>query len=246
MKYCFDLDGTICTLTQKNKYTDAIPLDGMIDKVNELYNQGNEIIIFTARGAESGIDWTALTVHQLEKWGLRYHKLIMNKKPSFDIFIDDKAINAEIWRQQNLNIKTGIIAGAFDVIHPGYVKMFKEAKKICSHLTIALHEDPTLEKSEKLKPILTLEERKEILSSIKYIDNIIPYKTEEDLKQILAINKFNVRILGEDYKYSSINSPNLTDSISYIDRSHKWSTTEYKKRIYMNYKEKYESINNGS
>ena len=238
MKYCFDLDGTICTITQKNKYIDAIPLDGIISKINQLYNEGNEITIFTARGAESGIDWTELTKYQLENWGLLYHKLIMNKKPSFDIFIDDKAINADVWRQQNLNIKTGIIAGSFDVIHPGYIKMFKISKTVCSHLTIALHEDPTLEKPQKLKPILDLEERIEILSSIKYIDNIISYKTEDDLKEILISNKFNIRILGDDYKNNIINSPNLTDSIFYIDRSHKWSTTEYKKRIYMNYKEK--------
>ena len=116
--------------------------------------------------------------------------------------------------------------------------MFKISKTVCSHLTIALHEDPTLEKPQKLKPILDLEERIEILSSIKYIDNIISYKTEDDLKEILISNKFNIRILGDDYKNNIINSPNLTDSIFYIDRSHKWSTTEYKKRIYMNYKEK--------
>ena len=66
--------------------------------------------------------------------------------------------------------KTGVIAGNFDVIHPGYIKMFKECKSYCQQFIILLHTDPSIERPEKLKPILTKEERTEVLTSIKYID----------------------------------------------------------------------------
>ena len=237
MIYCFDLDGTICTLSENNNYENSLPFVDVIKKINELY-EDNIIKIFTARGASSGKDWTELTKKQLQEWGLNYHELIMNKKPSFDLFIDDKAINAKLWREQTIkNSIKGIIAGSFDVIHPGYIRMFKEAKFNCEHLTIALHSDPTIEKNNKIKPILSLEERKEILLSIRYIDDVKTYKTEEDLKKILEEQKYNVRILGDDYKEKMITGENLCDKIVFIDRKHGWSTSEFKKRIYKNYKE---------
>ena len=69
-----------------------------IKKINYLYDEGNKIIFMTARGSVSKRDWTQFTVDQLKSWGVKYHELIMNKKPHADFFIDDKAINAEDWR----------------------------------------------------------------------------------------------------------------------------------------------------
>jgi glycerol-3-phosphate cytidylyltransferase len=229
--YCFDLDGTICTLSKDNDYTLALPIDGMVDAVNHLYDSGNTIKIFTARGATSKKDWSLVTQKQLSDWGLKHHELIMNQKPSFDIMIDDKAINAEDWRTKNLNIK-GVIAGSFDVIHPGYIKMFKDAKNYCNHLTICLHENPSLYNSKKIPTILSIEERKEILLSIKYIDNIIEYKTENELSEILKKNRFDVRVIGSDYIDKPITGSEYTNKVVYHERNHNWSTTEYKRKIY--------------
>ena len=74
----------------------------------------------------------------------------------------------------------GVIAGNFDVIHPGYVKTFRECKENCDHFTVLLHTDPTIERPNKLKPILSVDERIEILSSIKYIDDSKVYTYEEE------------------------------------------------------------------
>ncbi len=125
----------------------------------------------------------------------------------------------------------GIIAGNFDIIHPGYVHMFNQAVKYCEHLTIALQTDPTIERPNKCKPILTIEERKEILLSFRSISNIVTYTTEKDLLEILKNNKYNIRILGEDYKEKYATGQEFSDKIVYIDRSHGWSTTKYKKLI---------------
>lgn len=97
MIYCFDIDGTICTLEPNSDYVSAKPFSFMIQKINELYDAGHTIKFFTARGCNSGIDHTELTAQQLRDWGIRYHELIMNKKPHYDLLIDDKAVNVESW-----------------------------------------------------------------------------------------------------------------------------------------------------
>ena len=91
--YCFDIDGTICTLTN-GAYAEAEPLRDRIAHVNALYAEGHVIKMFTARGSTTGIDWTDVTARQLADWGVDYHELILGK-PHFDLLIDDKAIGSE-------------------------------------------------------------------------------------------------------------------------------------------------------
>jgi len=125
----------------------------------------------------------------------------------------------------------GVIAGNFDVIHPGYVKTFKECKENCDHFTILLHSDPTIERPEKLKPILSIEERKEILYSIKYIDEIQVYTYEKELIEILKNGDFTIRFLGDDYLDKDFTGSHLNIPIHYISRDHGWSTTKFKNAI---------------
>ena len=97
-----DIDGTICTERPKIAksavdYEAAKPLKERIDIINKLYDEGNEIHYWTARGSGSGIDWTDLTKGQLEEWGAKYHKLHVGTKPHFDIYICDKSFQADMW-----------------------------------------------------------------------------------------------------------------------------------------------------
>lgn len=93
MVYAFDLDGTLCS-EFCGGYEKAKPWYNRIKRVNELYAQGHRIIIYTARGAETGINWKKLTKMQLKMWGVLYHELSF-KKPYFDLLIDNRAINSE-------------------------------------------------------------------------------------------------------------------------------------------------------
>ena len=68
--------------------------------LNQLYEEGHTIKLFTARGAQTGIDWREITEEKLAEWGVKYHELLMTK-PHADIFIDDKAINADDWMKSN-------------------------------------------------------------------------------------------------------------------------------------------------
>ena len=235
MKYCFDLDGTICDTPMRpsdNKpgYLEATPFPFMVEQVNRLFDEGHKIIIMTARGRGSGIDWTQLTIKQLDMWGVKYHELEpMFHKPTADIFIDDKGINSEEWKK-TVPPKRGIIAGAFDLIHPGYVRMFKEAKEYCNHLTVALHEDPSFARPHKLKPVQSVEDRKEILRAIKYVDDIVVYYAEETFLSYLK--DYEVRFLGSDYLDGSYTGKDIPIDVVFLNRNHDYSTTKLKEGIW--------------
>jgi len=94
--YVFDIDGTIVTDT-KGDYKNAKPIHDAIIKLNELYDSGNKIILMTARGMTSKIDYTEFTKNQMIEFGIKFHELIMNVKPNADFYIDDKAINVKDW-----------------------------------------------------------------------------------------------------------------------------------------------------
>jgi uncharacterized HAD superfamily protein len=89
-----DIDGTICT-DEKGIYGDAKPRQEQIDKINKLYDEGNSIIYWTARGSVTGIDWYGLTKKQLTLWGCKYHDLRVGNKPHYDLFICDKSKRIE-------------------------------------------------------------------------------------------------------------------------------------------------------
>jgi len=132
----------------------------------------------------------------------------------------------------------GVIAGNFDVIHPGYIKTFKECKENCDHFTILLHSDPTIERPNKLKPILNIDERIEVLSSIKYIDDIQVYTYEKELIEILKNGDFTIRFLGDDYLDKDFTGSHLNIPIHYISRDHGWSTTKFKNAINKSFESK--------
>lgn len=134
--------------------------------------------------------------------------------------------------------KTGFVAGAFDIIHPGYIAMLSEAKSFCEYLVVALHEDPSIGNPSKVRPVLSLAERYRILTSIKYIDIVYTYATERKLLEILKQVKPDVRFLGDDYKEGAkpITGSELNIPIHWIKRS-EWSATHFKQLIYEQMKE---------
>ena len=103
-----DIDSTICkcpddtepsAVYKQPDYALCTPHPNRVDKINRLYDEGHYILYWTARGTCTGIDWTELTTKQLNSWGCRYHRLIV-KKPYYDLFIDDKNVNSEVFFAQ--------------------------------------------------------------------------------------------------------------------------------------------------
>jgi glycerol-3-phosphate cytidylyltransferase len=153
-------------------------------------------------------------------------------KPTADIFIDDKGINVEDWKKE-IPIKRGIIAGAFDVIHPGYIRMFNDAKMHCNNLTVALHIDPSTERNYKLKPVHTASERTEILLAMRDVDEVVYYSSENEFHEHLRSGNYDVRFLGTDYKNGSYTGKDIDIEVVWLDReSHNYSSTKLKTDIY--------------
>ncbi len=95
MVYLVDIDNTICK-TEGTDYLNSVPVPLVINKINDLYEQGHTIKIFTGRGSRSGKNWRAFTEQQLKSWGVKYNELIFGK-PHCDIILDDKAIEIRKW-----------------------------------------------------------------------------------------------------------------------------------------------------
>lgn len=93
-----DIDDTICYHEINNDfnkdYSKAKPYEERIKKINNLYDDNNTIVYWTARGTLTNKNWFDVTLNQLKEWNCKFHELRMGK-PAYDLFIDDKNINSE-------------------------------------------------------------------------------------------------------------------------------------------------------
>jgi len=130
----------------------------------------------------------------------------------------------------------GITCSTFDLLHAGHITMLEECKKYCDYLICALQVDPSVDRSEKNKPAQSLVERYIQLDAVKYVDKIIPYNTEEELKTIFSSLDLDVRIIGEEYKDKNFTAKDIcmkrNISFVYNKRDHDFSTSSLRKRIY--------------
>ena len=131
----------------------------------------------------------------------------------------------------------GITCSAFDLLHAGQIIMLEECKKHCDYLICALQVDPSIDRPEKNKPIQSLVERYIQLDAVGYVDKIIPYNNEEELETIFASLDLDVRIIGEEYKDRKFTGKDICQKrgikLVYNKRDHDFSTTNLRKRIYM-------------
>jgi cytidyltransferase-like protein len=125
----------------------------------------------------------------------------------------------------------GFTAGNFDLLHPGYIYTFEEAKRHCDRFLVFLQKDPSATRFTKYKPVIPYYERYKALMAIKYIDEVYMYQTEEELVDLIKFWKPDIRILGEDYIGKSFTGDDLPPRVIYTTRSHEWSTTRLKDLI---------------
>ncbi len=105
MIYYVDIDETICSSSENRNYKQAKPIKENIKKINELYYNGHTIIYWTARGTGTGINWREVTEKQFREWGVKCHDLKFGK-PIYDLFIDDKNIEAKEFFRKQINKET--------------------------------------------------------------------------------------------------------------------------------------------
>lgn len=127
--------------------------------------------------------------------------------------------------------KLGFTAGNFDILHPGYIYTFEEAKRHCDKFIVFLQNDPSLHRKSKYKPVIPSWDRYKALMSIKHIDEVFMYQTEDELLDLIKFWKPDLRILGEDYIGKPFTGDDLPIHVIYTSRSHGWSTTKLKDLI---------------
>ena len=148
-----------------------------------------------------------------------------------DCNIFNDATLKQIEYLKSLGQTISFTASCFDLLHPGHVLMLKDAKRQADILVVALHTDPTINRSTKNKPVQSFEERSIMINSIKYVDFVIEYATESDLFNILVNLNPNVRVLGSDWEGKEYTGHELPIPVYFHKRDHDWSTSGLRKRV---------------
>ena len=132
-------------------------------------------------------------------------------------------------------MKIGITFSAFDLLHAGHIKMLEEAKRQCDYLICGLQTDPTLDRPEKNRPVQSVVERYIQLKACTFVDEVVPYATEQDLEDILRSFKIDVRILGDEYKEKNFTGRTYCEEkgieLYYNTRDHRFSSSGLRKEV---------------
>ena len=132
-------------------------------------------------------------------------------------------------------MRIGITFSTFDLFHAGHVKMLEEAKRQCDYLIVGLQLDPSIDRSNKNAPSQSIIERYIQLKGSKYIDEIVPYVSEQDLEDILHSFKLDVRIIGDEYKEKNFTGKTYCEEkgidIYYNSRDHRFSSSGLRKQV---------------
>jgi len=133
-------------------------------------------------------------------------------------------------------MRTGITFSAFDLLHAGHIKMLEEAKSNCDYLIVGLQTDPTLDRPEKNKPSQSVVERYIQLKGCKFVDEIVPYATEQDLKDILQSFQIDTRFLGDEYKEKDFTGRSYCEEkgieLYYNTRDHRFSSSGLRREVF--------------
>ena len=129
----------------------------------------------------------------------------------------------------------GFTCSTFDLLHAGHIAMLREAKTQCDYLICGLQVDPSIDRPTKNKPVQTIVERYVQLSAVRYVDEIVPYVTENDLVDILGMYDITVRILGDEYKDKDFTGKDVCQArgidLYFNKRDHRFSTSDLRLRV---------------
>ena len=132
-------------------------------------------------------------------------------------------------------MKVGFTCSTFDLLHAGHIQMLREAKEQCDYLIVGLQVDPSVDRADKNAPVQSIVERYTQLKGVSYVDEIIPYATECDLQDILAMYHIDVRILGEEYREKDFTGKDICKKrgiqLYFNKRDHRFSSSDLRKRV---------------
>ena len=130
-------------------------------------------------------------------------------------------------------MKTGFTCSSFDLLHAGHIMMLKECRNNCDKLVVGLQTDPTIDRPDKNNPVQSYFERYVQIEAVKYVDEICPYETEEDLVRLICHVAPDIRFIGEDWKEKEFTGHDLGIEVFYNKR-YGYSTSDLRKQVVMN------------
>ena len=132
-------------------------------------------------------------------------------------------------------MKIGFTCSTFDLLHAGHIQMLRDAREQCDYLICGLQVDPSIDRKDKNSPVQTIVERYTQLNAVRYVDEIIPYQTENDLEDILNMLHIDVRILGEEYKNKTFTGRAICAKrgieLFFNKREHRFSSSDLRNRV---------------
>ena len=132
-------------------------------------------------------------------------------------------------------MKIGFTCSTFDLLHAGHISMLREAKSVCDYLICGLQVDPSYDRKEKNSPVQSLVERYTQLNAVQYVDEIVPYESENDLLDILSMYPIAVRVLGEEYRDKEFTGRDICKKrdieLYFNKREHRFSSSDLRNRV---------------
>ena len=132
-------------------------------------------------------------------------------------------------------MKIGFTCSTFDLLHAGHIQMLRDAREQCDYLICGLQVDPSIDRKDKNSPVQTIVERYTQLNAVRYVNEIIPYQTENDLEDILNMLHIDVRILGEEYKNKTFTGRAICAKrgieLFFNKREHRFSSSDLRNRV---------------
>ncbi len=125
-------------------------------------------------------------------------------------------------------MKVGFTCSPFDLLHAGHIEMLRECKENCDYLICGINTAPI---KRGKRPVQSLMERHVQLSGVKYVDEVIPYESEDDLIQLLKLKMPDIRFVGSDYHGKPFTGSDLEIEVFYNNRHHTLSSSELKQRV---------------
>ena len=132
--------------------------------------------------------------------------------------------------------RIGITFSTFDMLHAGHIAMLSEAKNHCDYLIAGLQTDPTIDRPDtKNRPVQSIVERQIQLAACRYVDEVVVYSTEQDLRDLLLILPVDVRVLGVEYQGTDFSGLEECTKrgieIVFNGRDHSFSSSSLRKRV---------------
>jgi len=148
----------------------------------------------------------------------------------------EKMIFNKVRELKNKGLKIGITFSQFDLLHAGHVAMLAEAKYHCDYLIAGLQNNASWDRPQKNPPVQSIVERQILLSTNRFVDEIVVYNTEKDLEDILLTLPIDVRILGIEYKDQNFTGRDICMKrgieLIYNGRDHSFSSTNLRERVW--------------